>query len=431
MPDAAVPLEAHLRRILDAVAPLPPRDVPLLQAHGLVLAEAVHADLDLPSFANSSMDGYAVRAADLVGAADDAPVALPVRGSIGAGAGAEAVVEAGTAVKIMTGAPLPPGADAVVPYEWTDAGAETVQVRQTPQAGAHVRPVGDDVARGALLLEAGTRLTSRHLGLLAAIGRPTARVHPRPRVAVVSTGAELRAPGESLGPDAIYDSNSTLLAAAALEAGVEPVHVGRLDDDVDGLWPALQRLLPRVDLVVTSGGVSMGDFDVVKAALRALDPADGEVWFGPVAMQPGKPQGFGLLLDRSGTDGDAPRSVPILTLPGNPVSSYLSFEVFAKPALRRQLGLPDDALTTPTVRARLVGAVGSPAGRRQLLRGRLAADGTVTPVGGAGSHLMGFLAHADALIVVPEELTSVEDGAEVDVIPLPSWAPASRDGGAS
>lgn len=414
-PDPApISVEEHLARILDAVTPLPAVEVPLLDALGLVAADTVHSALDLPSFDNSAMDGYAVRAADLAGATAETPVVLPVVGAIGAGSERTATVEPGTAVKIMTGAPMPPGADAVVPYEWTDHGAEQVSVTQVPETGAHVRGAGGDVTSGDLLLEPGTRLTSRHLGLLAAVGLPTVRVHPRPRVVVLSTGAELRDPGTELGADSIHDSNSYLLAAAALETGVEVVRVGAVDDDVDGFWPTLEGLLDGADAVVTTGGVSMGDYDVVKAALRPL----GTVWFGPVAMQPGKPQGFGTVGERG---------VPIFTLPGNPVSAYLSFELFVKPALRRMMGREDQR--TVTRMATVTEDLRSPAGRRQMLRGRLAetADGaTVTPVGGAGSHLVGFLAHADALIVVPEDVTSVAAGTEVEVVPLVTDPVAGR-----
>lgn len=405
MPDP-IAVEEHLRRILDAVPTLEPTQVRLLDALGLATAEDVRSGIELPSFDNSAMDGYAVRHADVVAASADAPVHLPVIGTIGAGGQQQVTVEPGTAAKVMTGAPMPPGADAVVPYEWTDHGAAEVRIDQAPTLGQHVRPAGEDVGLGDLLIEAGTVLTARHLGLLAAVGHPTVRVRPRPRVVVISTGSELREPGQPLGPDSIYDANSHLLAAAARDLGAVPYRVGLVPDEPEAFLEALRDQLVRADAVVTSGGVSMGDFDVVKAALRPLG-----VWFGPVAMQPGKPQGFGLLDAGNGVQ------VPIFTLPGNPVSSYLSFELFVKPALRSMMGLPVEDRAPVT--ARLTHALTSPAGRRQYLRGAYDAEtGSVSPVGGPGSHLVGYLAEADALIVVPEDATSVPAGANVEVLPM-------------
>jgi molybdopterin molybdotransferase len=309
-------------------------------------------------------------------------------------------------VKIMTGAPVPAGADSIVPYEWTDRGVAHVVISQAPELGQHVRPAGEDVAVGDLIVAEGTVLGPRHLGLLAAVGRPSVRSRPRPRVVIMSTGSELREPGTSLGHDAIYDGNSFLLAAAVRQAGGIAYRVGIVPDEPRAFTEALNDQLVRADLVVTSGGVSMGDYDVVKAALAPL----GTVWFGGVAMQPGKPQGFGLV----GED-----QTPIITLPGNPVSSYISFDQFVLPAIRRLMGRTP--YTRPSAVARLTHALSSPEGRRQFARGTLAvADGrlTVTPVGPQGSHLIGDLAESDALIVVPESVTSVEAGETVTVLPL-------------
>lgn len=409
MPEVApepITVEQHLEQILAVIGPLEPCQVPLLDALGLVVADDVRSELDLPSFDNSAMDGYAVRYADVVGATAESPVHLPVLDTIGAGSERRVVVEAGTAAKVMTGAPVPPGADVVVPYEWTDAGSEQVRIDRAPEPAAHVRPAGEDVAAGDLLIEAGTVLTARHLGLLAAVGRPSVRVRPRPRVVIISTGSELRDPGQPLAADSIYDANSYLLAAAARDLGAQPFRVGLVPDEPEAFLAALRDQLGRADAVVTSGGVSMGDFDVVKAALRELG-----IWFGPVAMQPGKPQGFGLLEGAGGTQ------VPIFTLPGNPVSSYLSFQLFVAPALRTMMGLP--AGDPARVEARLTHALTSPPARRQFLRGAYdPATGSVSPVGGPGSHLVGYLAEADALIVIPEDATALPVGATVEVIPL-------------
>jgi molybdopterin molybdotransferase len=406
MADAPVSVDDHLARILDAVEPLGSFPQPLMETLGLAAAEDVVSTIPLPSFDNSAMDGYAVRHADVATASEDSPVHLPVVGEIGAGQATLLALSPGTTAKIMTGARVPAGADAVVPYEWTDRGVAQVRITRAPQPGQHVRPTGEDVSAGDLLVEEGTVLGPRHLGLLASIGRSRVRSRPRPRVVILSTGSELREPGTELGPDSIYDGNSWLLAASARRAGAIAYRVGIVPDEPRAFLDALNDQLVRADLVVTSGGVSQGDFDVVKEALRPL----GSVWFGPVAMQPGKPQGFGLV----GED-----RIPIVTLPGNPVSSYVSFEMFVLPALRKLMGKVPYA--RPTTRARLTHAVRSPEGRRQFLRGafeRGRGGPTVSPVGGAGSHLIGGLADANALIVVPEDSTGVPAGEMVQVLAL-------------
>jgi molybdopterin molybdotransferase len=301
---------------------------------------------------------------------------------------------------------VPAGADSVVPYEWTDRGVANVVITQAPELGQHIRPAGQDVALGDLLVEEGTVLGPRQLGLLAAVGRAAVRSRPRPRVVVISTGSELREPGTTLGHDSIYDGNSFLLAAAARQAGAIAYRVGIVSDQPRAFMDALSDQLVRADLVVTSGGVSMGDYDVVKEALAPL----GTVWFGGVAMQPGKPQGFGTIGDDE---------VPIVTLPGNPVSSYVSFEQFVLPAVRKLMGRAP--YVRPEAEAILTHAVRSPEGRRQFARGTLSVvDGhlAVTPVGTQGSHMIGDLAESDALIVVGESVTSVDAGETVTVLPL-------------
>ncbi|MEZ5091685.1 gephyrin-like molybdotransferase Glp [Nocardioides sp.] len=397
-----ITVEDLLDRVLGTIEELPHFPQPLMDALGLPVAEDLHAPIALPTFDNSAMDGYAVVAADVEGASADHPVRLPVVGEIGAGQASLLALSPGTAAKIMTGAPVPEGCDAVVPYEWTDRGVAHVEITQAPAVGAHIRSAGEDVTPGDLLVEAGTVLGPRHLGLLAAVGLGTVRVRPRPRVVVLSTGSELRDAGTPLSHDAIYDGNSYLLAAAAREAGAIAYRVGIVPDDPAAFMDALSDQLVRADLVVTSGGVSQGDFDVVKEALSPL----GSVWFGPVKMQPGKPQGFGTV----GED-----ETPIFTLPGNPVSSYISFQMFVLPALRKMMGLRP--YVRPTTEARLTKAFSSPPGRRQFMRGTYA-NRTVTPAGGPGSHLIGDLATADCLIVVPEDQTSVLAGDQVQVLRL-------------
>ena len=406
MADDLVTVDDHLARILEGIEPLPAFPQPLMEALGLAAAEDVVSTIDLPSFDNSAMDGYAVRHADVATASAESPVHLPVVGEIGAGQAQLLALPPGTAAKIMTGAPVPAGADSVVPYEWTDRGVAQVQIDRAPTFGQHVRPAGDDVEVGDVLVSAGSVLGPRHLGLLAAVGRPTVLARPRPRVVVVSTGSELREPGTELGHDSIYDGNSFLLAAAARRAGAVAYRVGIVPDEPRLFLDAIHDQLVRADLVVTSGGVSQGDYDVVKEALSPL----GTVWFGGVAMQPGKPQGFGHV----GED-----RTPIFTLPGNPVSSYVSFEQFVLPAIRKLMGRTPYA--RPAVSARLTHELRSPDGRRQFARASYAVekDGpAVTPVGGHGSHLIGDLAQSDALVVVPEGVGSVPAGEQVQVLRL-------------
>lgn len=406
MADGLTSVDDHLARILAAIEPLPAFPQPLMDTLGLAVAEDVVAPISLPSFDNSAMDGYAVRHEDVATASADAPVHLPVVGEIGAGQAQLFAMSPGTAVKIMTGAPVPAGADSVVPYEWTDRGVAQVRIERAPTPGQHVRSAGEDVAAGDVLVSEGTVLGPRHLGLLASVGRAEVRSRPRPRVVVISTGSELREPGGELGHDSIYDGNSFLLAAAARQAGAIAYRVGIVPDQPRAFLDAVGDQLVRADVVVTSGGVSQGDYDVVKEALSPL----GTVWFGGVAMQPGKPQGFGHV----GED-----RTPIFTLPGNPVSSYISFQVFVLPALRKLMGRKPYA--RPTTTARLTHAITSPAGKRQFVRAEYVVEqGTphVAPVGGHGSHLIGDLASSDALVVVPEDVTSLPAGEQVQVLRL-------------
>lgn len=399
-------VDEHLREVLAVVDPLTPYEQPLLDAVGLPLVDAVRAPIDLPRFTNSAMDGYAVRHEDVAGAHADRPIHLPVVGESAAGQAGPFGMPPGTSMRIMTGAAMPAGADSVVPVEWTDGGTAAVRIYDSPSPGQHVRHVGEDVTAGVELLAAGTPVGPREIGLLAGVGIERVRTRPRPRVVVLSTGNELRDPGQPLGFDSVYDANSYLLAAAVRAAGAIPYRVGIVGDDPRTFSDALSDQLVRADLVVTSGGVSKGAYDVVKDVLSRL----GTVRFVEVAMQPGKPQGLG----RIGED-----RTPILTLPGNPVSAYVSFEVFVVPALRRMMGKRPER--RPLVQARLDGGLRSAPGRRQFLRGRfgIGHDGAyVQTAGGTGSHLLGGLAQANALIVVPEETTSVADGQPVSVLVL-------------
>ncbi|MEY9872216.1 molybdopterin molybdotransferase [Streptacidiphilus sp. MAP12-33] len=417
-------VEEHLADVLAAVSPLRPLELQLLEAQGCLTVEEIVSAVALPPFDNSSMDGYAVRVADLAGATKDYPSVLTVVGDVAAGAASLPVIGPGQCARIMTGAPLPPGAEAVVPVEWTDAGTGSgepatamapqgtepvatgeVRIFQSAEPGAFVRRRGEDISAGQALLPAGTLLGPTQIGLLAATGHDRVLVRPRPRVVVLSTGSELVQPGAPIGPGQIPDSNSFALTAAARDAGALAYRVGGVPDEAERLREVIDDQLIRADLIVTSGGVSVGAYDVVKEALGE------QISFRKLRMQPGKPQGFGVL---DGSDGP----VPLLALPGNPVSAYISFELFVRPAIQAMLGATE--LHRPQVTARLTRAIGSsPAGRRQFLRAAYdAGTGTVTPVGGAGSHLLGALAQANAFLVVDEDATAVAADAEVRVILL-------------
>jgi molybdopterin molybdotransferase len=406
-----VPVEEHLRDCLGLVAPLPALDVPVLDALDRVLAEDVVAPAPLPGADNSGMDGYAVRCADVAGASPGAPVLLPVVADVAAGEAVPTALPPGAAVRIMTGGVVPEGADGIVPVEQTDAGVAAVQVRAPAVPGRFVRRAGSDVSPGEVVARAGERVDPRRLALLTAVGRARVRIVPAPRVVVMSTGDEVVEPGGSLRAGQVHDSNGIGVTAAALELGCHASRVGAVPDDAAGLRAAIADQLVRADVLVTTGGVSAGAYDVVKAVLSRT----GTVQFRRVAVQPGMPQGLGVL---EGPDGER---VPVFCLPGNPVSAMVSFEVFVRPALRTMLG-------ERTVHRRSVPAVArvgwsSPAGKRQYARVALARDGddgayVCEPVGGQGSHLVADLATADALAVVPEDVTAVAEGDVLDCLVL-------------
>jgi molybdopterin molybdotransferase len=386
---------------------MPPEHVPLGRARGRVLAADLVAAVSLPSFDNSAMDGYAVLAADLDGATDAGPVALPVAADVPAGRTDGPPLAPGTAHRIMTGASLPAGADAVVPVEQTDAGTERVAIRAAPKPGAYVRRAGEDVRAGDVVLPEGTVLGAPQIGLAAAVGTWEVAVRRRPRTLVLSTGSELVAPGAPLLPGQIYESNGPMIAAAVEEAGGSAELLRFVPDDVAEFLGRLRERAASdpadaVDLVITSGGVSAGAYEVVKDAFIGRG-----VEFVKVSMQPGGPQGSGLA-----DLGDGTR-VPVVTLPGNPVSSHVSFEVFVRPALRRAIRHPYP--DRPIVTATLGEPWTSPSGRRQFRRATLdAVDGTVLEIGGPGSHLLGALARAECFVVVPEEVTELPAGTAVE-----------------
>ena len=390
-------VEEHRRVVAGLINPRPPVSLPLADALGLVLADDVVAPLSLPGFDNSAMDGYAVLATDVADAGQDSPVRLPVAEDIPAGRTDIPTLAAGTAHRIMTGAPLPAGATAVVPVEATDGATDTVTIRSASREGQHIRRAGEDVTAGTTVLRAGQVVTPAALGLAAALGLGELTVVPRQRVLVVSTGTELVGPGVPLQPGQIYESNGVMLAAAVRDAGADVAASPMTGDDVDAFRETLRGHVADADLILTTGGVSAGAYEVVKDALGG----SGDVEFVKVAMQPGMPQGAGRL------DG-----VPVVTLPGNPVSALVSFEVFVRPALRAAMGRPD--AERPRRDAVLTEDLTSPRGKRQFRRGVLDGD-AVTSYGPPASHHLRWLASANCLLELGEDVDSVNAGTRVQV----------------
>lgn len=385
-----IPLQQAQQRILDDITVLDPVEVDLLDARGLVLAESISTLEAIPPFANTGMDGFALRAADTVGATENSPRRLPIVATIAAGSVVPRRLEAGEAMRIMTGAPIPDGADAVIMVELTRTDGEILEALSEVPLGNHIRPAGDDLAAGIVVFPPGVTLSPGHLGVLASVGRQRVLVHKRPRVGVFSTGDELVVGPQPLAPGQIRDSNRPTLLALVEEAGFEGVDLGLLPDDEELIEAALTDAVGSVDALLTSGGVSMGDFDFIKRVLGRL----GEMNWMQVAIKPAKPLAFGLL---GGT--------PIFGLPGNPVSAMVSFELFARPALRRMMGRPD--LHRPHVLA----IADEPLRRSadgKILFARVVlnqeADGAwrVRSAGGQGSHQLSAMATANGLAIVPD-----------------------------
>lgn len=395
-------VDEHRHVVAALIAARAPLTVPVTDALGLALAADVVAPLSLPGFDNSAMDGYAVVAEDVATATEDTPVRLPVAEDIPAGRTDLPTLKPGTAHRIMTGAPLPAGATAVVPVEATDGGVDTVAIRAAAREGQHIRRAGEDVTTGTTVLHTGQVLTPAAVGLAAALGLAELTVTPRQRVLVVSTGTELVAAGGELRPGQIYESNGAMLAAAVRDAGAEVVASPMTGDDVDSFRDVLRRHRGEADLIITTGGVSAGAYEVVKDALT-----EGGVEFVKVAMQPGMPQGAGLLGD--GADG-----TPIITLPGNPVSALVSFEVFVRPALRAAMGLPHTE--RPRRTAMLTEDLVSPRGKRQFRRGVFdPVTDTVTGYGPPASHHLRWLASANCLLELDEDTAEVAAGSRVQL----------------
>jgi molybdopterin molybdotransferase len=396
-------VEDAREKVLSQIHALPPIELPLTDAYGCVAAVDVHSTVDLPEFPSSAMDGFAVRAGDVRSASPGSPVELKVVGRALIGRRPEATVGMGEAVAIATGAPIPAGADAVVPVENTASPHDDlVRVFGTADEGGHVRPRGEDVRQGDVLVPAGKRLGAPELGLLANAGVPHLMVHPRPRVIVLSTGDELIPPTESPSFGQVRDANAYTLFGALREAGAMPVLAGIVKDDPESLKETVFSFDIQADAFVSSGGVSVGERDVVKAAFFRR----GDVEFYKVAMQPGMPQGFGLVEGK-----------PFFGLPGNPVSVFVSFETFVRPAMLKMMGRRH--LGRPEITATVTQDIRGPKGKTQFARVEVerGKDGwTASPTGGRGSNLISTVARANGLAVVPAGTETAAAGSKVKVL---------------
>ena len=409
-------VEDAYERIMASFAPLDAVEVPLLESLGQTLAEDVTSPLALPPLANSGMDGYALQGADIVGASAESPRRLPVIGVVAAGQLPDRPVQAGTAVRIMTGAPVPDGADTVVPFEETDEvqrkregrPLDEVAIFSEMPSGANVRPAGEDVREGELVLETGTVMRAAEVGVLASLGLDRARVTRRPVVAVLATGDELETAGTALSGGRIYDSNSFSVAASVVACGGTPRLLGIARDNLDDLHAKLAEA-SDADLVITSAGVSKGDYDIVKDVLEQR----GAMNFWSVRMRPAKPLAFGHLR------ADGGREVPLLGLPGNPVSAMVAFEMFARPAIHAMLGRP--VRPRPVVDGVLTGAIRNYDGRRVYARVEVEhRDGVyyASPTGPQGSNILTSMSRANGLAICPEDLPAKEAGEQVRIIML-------------
>jgi len=394
-------VEEAQERIIDAVKPLPPVELPLLEAWGCVLAADVAAAYDIPTFPSSSMDGYAVRAEDIRGASPSSPVALRKVGEAPIGHPPKDPVGPGETVWIATGAPVPEGSDCIAPIEEVEEDGDTIRILKEFEAGSFVRPVGQDLRKGEIVVKAGRRLLGPELGVLSSAGYPTALVHPKVKVAVLSTGDELIEPGAEAAYGQIADTNSYTLWGNLAEAGAVPLRLGIVADDEDELRAAITEGLAEADVFITSGGVSVGQRDVVKRILEGL----GTIERYKVAMQPGAPQAFGLVEGK-----------PFFGLPGNPVSVFVSFELFIRPALLKMMG--HSSLTRPEIRAVLEEDVAGPAEKTRY--SRVFVTGTpgawrARPTGGPASHLLATVSRANGLAVIPAGTPVAKAGDEVTV----------------
>ncbi len=401
MPDDLLTVDEARARVLDSVAPVSTTEVLLRDALGLVVAADAIAPHDLPRFDNSAMDGYAVRADDVADASPDHPSKLKVIGEVRAGDPGELKVLPGTASRIMTGAPVPGGADAIVRVEDTVEQEGYVLASAAMPRGMHVRPAGDDITAGQVVVRAGTELGPGELAVLASMGLSPLAVRRGPKVALLVTGDELVDPEAQPAPGQIRDSNSVALSALIRDAGADLIPLGRIEDKRDSVRDAFERAAALADLVVSSGGVAVGRYDFVKDVVEEL----GAISLWRVAMQPGKPVVLGQIKD-----------TPFLGLPGNPVSIHVGFEQFVRPAIRKMRGCA--SLLRPVIRARLEETIEKISGRLHFVRVRLAiseGEWTATPTGPQGSHIQSSLVGCHGVVRFARELTRLDAGTEVEV----------------
>jgi molybdopterin molybdotransferase len=401
--EGLVSVEDHREHVLSSIEPLVPLDLHLQEALGCVLAADMRAQEEMPAFSSSAMDGFALRSVDVANASPGSPTELRVAGRARIGRRPEATVGGGEAIRIDTGAPIPAGADAVVPIEnCIVTSSEAVRVLEAAPPGRHVRPAGEDAQPGDLLVKARRRLSAPELGILAAAGHARAPVHPRPRVVILSTGDELIEPGRTPDFGQVRDSNAYTLYAAVHEAGCRPIPGGIVPDDVDRFREALLSQRVQADAFISSGGVSVGEYDVVKRAFFKR----GEVRFTRVAMQPGMPQAFGAFEGK-----------PYFGLPGNPVSVFVSFEMFVRPALLKLAGRRD--LMRPEVTVTMDDEIAGPRGKTVFARVRVHRTEVglrASSAGGRSSNLFRTVVRANGLAVIPAGLERIEAGQQARVI---------------
>jgi molybdopterin molybdotransferase len=404
-------VEEYLSEVLTSVQPLEAFHIPLFEARGCVSAEDVTAPWPLPAFDSVAVDGYAVLATDVSSATQKKPVSLKVIETVSSGSHPSRSLHRGAAIRVNAGAPLPEDAEAVIPLEHTDGQQNEVQIFQSAVFGQFIRRAAEDVELGEVVLKEGTKIDARHLGLLASVGRGSVLARPRPRVVIISIGDELLEPGAKLEPGKSIDSNGLMLAAAIADAGCISYRVGPIPTENENLKRVIEDQLVRADFVVTTGGTNADAYD----ALAAVASEIGSLEFTRVAMQPGSAQGFGWI----GED-----RIPLMTIPGNPVAAYISFEVFIRPVLHRLLGRKDSSLKLQS--AYSASAFTSPGGKRHYIRAYRETDPSgnhiVRAIDGQGVHLIGSLAKTECLIVVPDSVQEVRVGDKIDVLLLDDTA---------
>ena len=404
-------VEEYLSHVLNQVQPLEAFHIPLFEARGCVSAEDVAAPWPLPAFDSAAVDGYAVKVSDIPSATALHPIKLKVIEVVQSGGRATRTLVSGSAIRVNAGTPLPDETDAVIPLEHTDGNSLEVEVRNSAVFGQFIRRAAEDVQVGEIVVSSGTKIDARHLGLLASVGRGTILARPRPRVVIISIGDELLEPGAKLEPGKSIDTNGLMLAAAIADAGAIAYRVGPISTDLENLRRVIEDQLVRADYVVTTGGINADAYD----ALATVAEEIGAIEFSRVAMQPGSAQGFGYLGEEK---------IPFMTIPGNPVAAYISFEVFIRPVLHRLLGRHDSSLKLQS--AYSASAFSSPENKRHYVRAYRETDPSgnhiVRAIEGQGVHLIGSLAKTECLIVVPDSVQEVRVGDKIDVLLLDDTA---------